>query len=210
MKTLLSTLLIGGFAATTANAAIISQDGSLYTSITGSPGFNANLEVSNLFNQNYTVGFNPGVGDAGGAWAAANGTAPDGPRLEFELDQVYIITDLVYGQRQFASQDRDKNQTARIWASSTTAFTLATPAGAPDATVNLNFTTAGPAFTNYALSSAITGRYFYIEFDEAPNGGNNDPTGGNELRFQGDAVPEPSSAALLGLGGLALIMRRRK
>ncbi len=30
------------------------------------------------------------------------------------------------------------------------------------------------------------------------------------LEFEAEAVPEPSSAALLGLGGLALILRRRK
>ena len=31
-----------------------------------------------------------------------------------------------------------------------------------------------------------------------------------EIDFEGTAVPEPSTTALLGLGGLALIMRRRK
>lgn len=31
-----------------------------------------------------------------------------------------------------------------------------------------------------------------------------------EIAFRGTAVPEPSFAALLGLGGLALILRRRK
>ena len=35
-------------------------------------------------------------------------------------------------------------------------------------------------------------------------------TGIAEVNFTGVAVPEPSSAALLGLGGLALILRRRK
>ena len=37
-------------------------------------------------------------------------------------------------------------------------------------------------------------------------------TGSRDFRFSvaGTAVPEPSSAALLGLGGLALILRRRK
>jgi hypothetical protein len=34
--------------------------------------------------------------------------------------------------------------------------------------------------------------------------------GFNEIRFGGDQVPEPSTTALLGLGGLALILRRRK
>ena len=34
--------------------------------------------------------------------------------------------------------------------------------------------------------------------------------GWNEIRFGGDQVPEPSTTALLGLGGLALVFRRRK
>lgn len=34
--------------------------------------------------------------------------------------------------------------------------------------------------------------------------------GGLEMTFTGTAIPEPSSSALLGLGGLALILRRRK
>ena len=45
------------------------------------------------------------------------------------------------------------------------------------------------------------------------------PTGGNNVNrhaflddivITGNVVPEPSTAALLGLGGLALILRRRK
>ena len=32
----------------------------------------------------------------------------------------------------------------------------------------------------------------------------------SEVDFNGDAVPEPTTTALLGLGGLALILRRRK
>jgi len=35
------------------------------------------------------------------------------------------------------------------------------------------------------------------------------PTGGGDT-IQFTAVPEPSSTALLGLGGLALLMRRRR
>ena len=43
-------------------------------------------------------------------------------------------------------------------------------------------------------------------------GGNTAYAGLDEIRFGGDqaAIPEPTTTALLGLGGLALIMRRRK
>ncbi|BDS06567.1 hypothetical protein NT6N_16070 [Oceaniferula spumae] len=191
-----------------ATAAIISQDGSLYTSVSGSPGAaGGDFGADNLFDQNLNIGDDPGSdADSGRSWAA-NAT---NPVVEFELDQVYIITDLVYGQRQFGNnQDRDKHTTANIWASETTAFTLTPPAGPADASIALNFTTAGDTFTNYNLSAPITGRYFYIQFIEAPNSGNTDPTGGSELRFQGDAVPEPSSALLASLSGLLLLRRRR-
>jgi len=40
--------------------------------------------------------------------------------------------------------------------------------------------------------------------------GGGDRVAAAEFAFVGQAVPEPSSAALLGLGGLALILRRRK
>jgi len=43
-------------------------------------------------------------------------------------------------------------------------------------------------------------------------GGNTAYAGLDEIRFGGDqaAIPEPTTTALLGLGGLALILRRRK
>ena len=41
------------------------------------------------------------------------------------------------------------------------------------------------------------------------NYGDSDYVGLSEIRFS-SAVPEPTTTALLGLGGLALILRRRK
>ena len=41
-------------------------------------------------------------------------------------------------------------------------------------------------------------------------GSTNSHGGFNEIRFGSDPVPEPTTTALLGLGGLALILRRRK
>jgi len=49
----------------------------------------------------------------------------------------------------------------------------------------------------------------YVRFSDLVNGNANDAhTAISEVRFTN--VPEPSSAAILGLGGLALILRRRK
>ncbi|MDG0993448.1 MAG: PEP-CTERM sorting domain-containing protein [Akkermansiaceae bacterium] len=64
----------------------------------------------------------------------------------------------------------------------------------------------------YDLGGA-TARYVALEMLNRHNG-NTDPTSGrigfSEAGFVVSPVPEPSTTALLGLGGLALILRRRK
>jgi len=49
----------------------------------------------------------------------------------------------------------------------------------------------------------------YVLFEVNANHGDGSYVGMSEVRFI-EAVPEPSTTALLGLGGLALILRRRK
>ena len=81
-----------------------------------------------------------------------------------------------------------------------------TDAMAVDATI-VGETTTFDAET-FAISN-VTAQY--VQFSDLVNGaGNTAHTAISELRFTGTVVPEPSSAALLGLGGLALILRRRK
>lgn len=64
----------------------------------------------------------------------------------------------------------------------------------------------------FSLGGA-TARYVALEMLNRHNG-NTDPTSGrigfSEAGFVVSPVPEPSTTALLGLGGLALILRRRK
>lgn len=58
-------------------------------------------------------------------------------------------------------------------------------------------------------STATNARYVQLAFDGTPTVG--DKWGLTEISIDGvAAVPEPSSTALLGLGGLALLLRRRK
>jgi hypothetical protein len=73
---------------------------------------------------------------------------------------------------------------------------------------DVNTARTGLAFNITDTSS----RYFVINAssihdDTLPNGNNHASFG--EIAFEAAAVPEPSSIALLGLGGIALILRRR-
>ncbi|BDS06297.1 hypothetical protein NT6N_13370 [Oceaniferula spumae] len=65
---------------------------------------------------------------------------------------------------------------------------------------------------DYSLGTLVTdARYVRVTITdnfEGNGGGGGDRAGFTEFQF--NAVPEPSSTALLGLGGLALILRRRR
>jgi hypothetical protein len=87
-------------------------------------------------------------------------------------------------------------------------------------TAALGSTVAG--ITNFAQANGLntyTGETFnaftpfnarYIKFDiDSNHGGDNNFYGLSEVKFDGTPVPEPSSLALLALGGLAIMRRRR-
>jgi hypothetical protein len=84
--------------------------------------------------------------------------------------------------------------------------------------VSLNFAeqTADGSFQGagelVSLGSTKSARYVLL--DVQTNHGYGTPASGRvglgEIRFTGTAVPEPTITALLGLGGLALILRRRR
>ncbi|WP_435892612.1 PEP-CTERM sorting domain-containing protein [Oceaniferula spumae] len=78
----------------------------------------------------------------------------------------------------------------------------------------VDITTAGTSLpvdlsdSKYSGLSSIEFR-IYVD-DRASNNDTSSATFVDNVVLTGDAVPEPSSVALLGLGGLALILRRRK
>jgi len=76
----------------------------------------------------------------------------------------------------------------------TIALVLAVPSADPIPVQTLNF----------AQQTGVT----HIRITNMTNYGDSNYVGLNEIRFS--AVPEPTTTALLGLGGLALILRRRK
>ena len=58
---------------------------------------------------------------------------------------------------------------------------------------------------SYVASAADAGKQVIFRYEHAQNWGETE-----DVTFDVTPIPEPSSTALLGLGGLALIMRRRK
>ena len=68
-----------------------------------------------------------------------------------------------------------------------------------------------PYGEDHALSAAAANNTRLIRFNITTNhGGDNEFAGLSEVRFDGIAIPEPSAAALLGLAGFGLLLRRRR
>ena len=67
---------------------------------------------------------------------------------------------------------------------------------------------------SFGFGQVVNARYVELTLTDnyfgAAGGLGGDRVGFNEIAFDTVSVPEPSATALLGLGGLALIMRRRK
>lgn len=204
-----------GALATTANAALI------YPDILGTNGgeFNTSFALANLTNAGHSAATDTESADANtGGYATANGptNAVAGSRVVLTLDfNSAVSLDTFY-----------------LWN-----HTFNGGATAPDNGVD-NFTLTffdgvagagsqiGSVYTGDAAAAVATGNYAAEQFAFSStyagvrsvvlnviDDQGNDTTGFvgiRELAFNSVVVPEPSSTALLSLGGLALILRRRK
>lgn len=74
---------------------------------------------------------------------------------------------------------------------------------------NVNGETISAAGNTVALTTGKSPSLSVAAIDNAPDGNGNSRLEGFQIEFV-TTVPEPSSTALLGLGGLALLLRRRK
>lgn len=192
-------------AASTASAALISANGNATLISTDTPldaGSSAIGAISDgntaLANngQIFTTDRNGGTGD----YFAAGGPII----VELDLGQAFDIDSISFWNR------------GNVNGNGVTSFNAVFSSDVTFATNNSSvyaFTTAntGGDQQDFALGTVLGGaQYVRIIIDDNGfgNGVGGDRVGFTEFQF--NAVPEPSSTALLGLGGLALILRRRK
>lgn len=211
--TLAATAIAAALSIPSAEAALISIDPA--TGVTASseiPGFDRidDYIVSNGLNGSGEHS----SGADGVAWLSTGNTPTFGnedtdPSVTFDLGAVYTINSF------------------HVWNYNENATGIQMTRGVDAVSVEYG-TTAGlgstvPGITNFAIADGTptyTGEDFsgftpfnarYIKFDIDSNHGDvNVFYGLSEVQFDGVLVPEPGSMALFGLGGLALILRRRR
>ncbi|HEV2692549.1 MAG TPA: immunoglobulin domain-containing protein, partial [Verrucomicrobiae bacterium] len=177
--------------------------GAIYTNVSASSSYpDPNYVSANLFDSNL-AGVALGTHLSGKDWADDGyGTSFAPAYVAFQVDQSYAVDAILYAQRNSQSgQTIDKITGIRLWASTTTPFSLNDPGTTPDAVISIPDTDAAILHA-YLLPATVTGQYFLIEVDQNPivTGSN---FGGNEFRLGTLVTPVPLSYTY-SAAGLAL------
>lgn len=167
-------------------------DGSGLTGAIGSEVHSANLADSWVTTDSSGAGGGADFFEAGGIGATET------IQLDFDLGGSYDLTATnIWGYSFFGTSNSASDITV---AYSTDGINFS-------ASENITLTSATRETT--ALTSLVGTTH--VRFTLTDNLGAGNRVGLGEVQFDGvAAVPEPSSTALLGLGGLALLLRRRK
>lgn len=180
------------------------------TRLTDGSGLSAVLTLANIgtvthssvSTNNAWVTTDPGT--AGGDFFAQNG----GTTVSFELtlDQTYNITDFVNWAYGFGTVNDNNISSVTFdygvgnFSSSTGPIAIAEASAAGRSVI-----TSVGGITADRIRINVTDNHYI-----ASGGDGGDRVGLAEIRFIGTAIPEPSTSALIGLGALSLILRRRR
>ena len=214
-NTTLAAIAIGLVAASGAHAAFLTPVGATASSeFNGAdPGTRAVNTINGLgLSVNSPAGTHDNNPDAETMWHSQVLASPADAANEFitfDLGAPYDLTGAYIWN--FNQLSGDNNATAR----GVQGFDLLTsPDNSTFATAISGGTLAQAGGSNaepaqFVPFTAAAARYVTIDVNSNFDGPFNNVVGLSEVRFQGTAVPEPAALGLLGLGGLALLRRRR-
>ncbi len=226
MKILSTLTTISAFACVNAMAAVIVPISATSTGTQNEPG-DAGTTLDALINGSGISGTIADDATAGGAthtvgtltnyWTTtAQGAgdyfaniAPDTLQIDFALDQAYDITRIMFWGYDpgFGAEATENTPTDITVSYSTDGLVFGSPQ-------TINPTIGAGAAQVFAVTGAPSGttavRFLINDNGRDDVGAGGDRVGFGEVRFGGTAIPEPSSAMLLGICGLGLALRRRK
>lgn len=159
--------------------------------------------VTGMLSGNAWATIDPGI--AGGDFFADGGNAPV---FTIDLGSTYSVTDFVIWGYHFTVKNANHPKNINLEFSTNGGISY----GSPLAIVIPNMVVYNAAeVVNFAGQSANYIRMTVTEnhFGVAGAGSGGDRVGLAEIRFMGDAIPEPSNA-LLGCLGLVTLLRRRR
>ena len=126
-------------------------------------------------------------------------------RVFLDYGSTISADSLVFVQR-VGQTTMDKVSPIDVWLSDTD-FGGSLPGGAADATVTPSMVD-GYLVQKLDFGSTISGRYVALKLYRGPGMHPNSNNGATELVLT--VIPEPATMALLGLGGLGLLLKRRR
>lgn len=164
--------------------------------VTASSEFSGSFAVGNMFNNSVSESDidTTTYSKSGGEAYAGSGTGPHDVWMDFSSS---ISTDGFA----YAARSAQGISSIEFFFRDSASYN-GVDLGTLTADVTVSSIVDDDVLNGYALGATYSGQYVGMRV----NGSNGNP-GGNEFRFT--AVPEPSSLALLGLGGLCVLRRRR-
>jgi len=152
---------------------------------------------------------------SGDNWAGQNMTVTtDGGNIDATSYGSYTV-EFDYGYRSDATTNGDITMRVALWNTTTNTmldsadFTITDPGQGPEAWTQTDFQ-LNLSYDETAQTAGDVLQLRFINTTDLPSGSADWSATALIDNVSVTAVPEPSSAALLGLGGLALILRRRK